>query len=121
MYRDINVKEQKWIDKLFDAKFNDKDILKKQVLKSKISLQQEYAFISIKFNVENEIEKYPYQVRVPIEMRAYQSSSAPIVFLLHVIEGIINELEIITADSSEIKADCIELENVEYEINEEVL
>ena len=121
MYREIGIREHKWIDKLLDVKFKDIDILKKQVLKSKISYRQEYAFISIKFNVQKDLQKYPHQVRVPVEMRAYQDSSAPIVFLLHMIEGIIDELEIISADASRIKEDCIQLENVEYEINKELL
>lgn len=121
MYRELNEKEHKWFDKLFEAVFKDKDILKRQILKSKVLYEQGYAFLSLKFSVENGIEKYPYHVRVPIEMRAYQKGSAPIVFLLHVINGIVNELEIISADSSEIKADNIRLEDVEYEINKEVL
>lgn len=54
-------------------------------------------------------------------MRAFQQSTAPIVFLLHVINGIIDELEIFTADLTQIDADSIELEKVEYEVNREVM
>lgn len=82
-----------------------------------IIYKQEYAFISIKFRVEGDIEPYPYHVRVPVEMRAFQKSSIPIIFLLHIINGIINELEIFTADSAQIDTDTIGLESVEYEIN----
>ena len=53
-------------------------------------------------------------------MRAFQQSSAPIIFLLHIVNGMIDELEILTADSAQIDADQIELERVEYEINQEV-
>lgn len=49
-------------------------------------------------------------------MRAFQQSSAPIIFLLHIVNGIINELEILTADSAQIDTDKIELERVEYDI-----
>jgi len=121
MYRGLNIREQEWLDKLLNIEFKGKDILMKQISESKVAYEQEYAFISLKFNIEKEVEQYPYQVRVPVEMRAYQNESAPIVFLLHIIGGIINELEIISADSSEIKADCIELENVQYEVNKVVL
>lgn len=86
----------------------------------KIIYKQEYAFISLKFKVEGEIEPYPYRVRVPVEMRAFQNSTAPIVFLLHVVNGVIDELEIIAADSTQIDADSIQLEKVEYEVNQEV-
>ena len=65
-------------------------------------------------------ERYPYPVRVPVEMRAFQKESAPIVFLLHVVNGFINELELVTADSSKIDMETIELDKVEYVINEAV-
>lgn len=54
-------------------------------------------------------------------MRAFQKASAPIVFLLHIVDGVINELEIITADSTQIEADNIELTRIEYEVNQEVI
>ena len=120
MYRKIYEKEQQWINSLMDVEFRGRDILLKQFSKAKIIYKQEYAFISLKFEVEGEIELYPYCVRVPVEMRAFQNSTAPIVFLLHVVNGVIDELEIITADSTQIDADSIQLEKVEYEVNQEV-
>lgn len=121
MYRELNEKEQQWIDSLMNVKFQGRDILLKQFTKARIVYKQEYDFISIKFKIEGEIEPYPFHVRVPVEMRAFQQASAPIVFLLHIVSGIINELEIITADSTKIEADNIELTRVEYEINREVI
>lgn len=53
-------------------------------------------------------------------MRAYQNESAPIVFLLHIIDGFLDELEIITADASEIKPKYIEFDKVEYDIDKDV-
>ena len=103
------------------AEFKGKNILLRQLSKVKIIYKQEYSFISIKFNVEGKSELYPYQVRVPVEMRAFQEKASPIVFLLHVVNGIVDELEIITADSTQIDADNLDLENVEYEINQEVI
>ena len=104
-----------------DVEFQGRDILLRQLSKAKIIYKQEYAFISIKFKVEGEFESYPYDVRVPVEMRAFQRSSVPIIFLLHIVNGIINELEILTADSAQIDTANIELERVEYEINQEVI
>ncbi len=121
MYRELNKKELQWIDKLMDVEFQGRNILLQQLSMAKIVYKQEYAFISIKFKVGEDIEPYPYHVRVPVEMRAFQQSSAPIIFLLHIINGIIDELEIITADSTQIDADSIELENVEYGIDQEVI
>ena len=104
-----------------NAEFQGRDILLQQLSKAKIIYKQEYAFISIKFKIEGDVEPYPYRVRAPVEMRAFQQSSAPIIFLLHIVNGIIDELEIITADSAEINTDNIEVERVEYEINQEVI
>ena len=53
-------------------------------------------------------------------MRAFQKESAPIVFLLHVVNGVINELELVTADSSKIDMEMIKLNKIEYVINEAV-
>lgn len=121
MYRNLCEKEQQWIDKIMDVEFQGRDILLKQFSKAKIIYKQEYAFISLKFNVECEIELYPYRVRVPVEMRAFQNSTAPIVFLLHVVNGVIDELEILTADSTQINSDSVRLDKVEYEVNQEVV
>lgn len=79
----------------------------KQFSKARTIYKQEYAFISLKFKVEGEIEPYPFHARVPVEMRAYQKLAAPIVFLLHVVNDIIDELEIFAADSSRIDVDSI--------------
>ena len=104
-----------------NVEFQGRDVLLQQFSKARIVYEQEYAFISIKFKVEEEIEPYPFHVRVPVEMRAFQQESAPIIFLLHIVGGVINELEIITADSTQIEADNIELTRVEYVINQEVI
>lgn len=120
MYRELNEKEKTWLDKLLAIDFKEKKILNLQLSKAKVEYIEEYAYISLKFKIDSKIAKYPYSVRVPVEMRAYQEGSAPIIFLLHIIDGIIYELEIITADSSKINVNSIDLEKVEYEVNKEV-
>lgn len=121
MYQKLCEREKKWINILLNIDFKGKDILMKQVSNAKVICNQEYDYISIKFYIEAGIELYPYRVRVPVEMRAFQEASAPIIFLLHIINGVIDELEIITADSSQINPNNIKLTNVEYEVNKEVL
>lgn len=119
MYRNLHKDEQHWLKKMLEVKFKGKHLLLKQILKAKVSLQEGYDFISLKFKTEA-TEKYPYQVRVPVEMRSFQKNSAPIVFLLHIVNGFIDELEVITADSSKIDSATIILDEVEYVINEYV-
>ncbi len=50
-------------------------------------------------------------------MRAFQTDDVPYVFLLHIVEGYVDELEVFKADSSEILLPPdIDLSKVEYEI-----
>ena len=64
--------------------------------------------------------KYPHSVRVPVEMRAFQKEKAPLVFMLHVIDGELSELEIFSADGSSIDPENILLDKLEYVIDPEV-
>ena len=41
-------------------------------------------------------------IRVPVELRVYKENHVPVQFLLHIINGYVNELEIFNADSSKI-------------------
>lgn len=116
MYRKLNETERQWLNKLLAVDFKGKEILQRQISEAKVSFQQEYAFISIKFVLEDVAEKYPYRERVPVEMHVFQKESAPIVFLLHVIGGVVNELEIFPADSSRLDLESIDVQCVEYEI-----
>lgn len=121
MYRNLNEQERKWVEKILDIEFKGRETLLKQITSAKVIFEQGFDYISLKFQMGEKIEKYPYKVRVPVEMRAFQKESVPIIFLLHIINGVIDELEIITADSSKINPETINLENVEYEINESIL
>jgi hypothetical protein len=121
MYRKMNLHEQKWIDKLLSVDFKGKEILITQISKSKIQYEQGYAFLFLKFKLESEVSKFPYKVRVPVEMRAFQTHTAPIIFLLHIIDGLVSELEIFPADSSRLDINNIELEKLEHEVDETVL
>ena len=119
MYRNLYKNEQYWVKKILEVEFKGKQFLMEQISKAKVILEEGYSFISLKFKTEN-TNRYPYPVRVPVEMRAFQKNSAPIVFLLHVVNGFIDELELITADSSKIDSASITLDNVEYVVNEQV-
>ena len=105
--------------KTLNVDFKGREIVLKQMLGSKVFCEYGYDYFSLKFIV-NDTEKYPYEVRVPIEMRAFQRDSSPILFLIHIVEGRVDELEILTADSSKLILGNIELNSVEYVINDEV-
>lgn len=103
---------KKWIECIFKFDFKGKEILKNQILNSKILYHQYDDYISIEFLVDDGTEMYPYKSRVPVEIIAYQKLSVPVLFLLHVINGKIKELEILKADSSKIDPNNIDLDNL---------
>lgn len=117
----MNEREHEWINKLLQVDFLGKEILIRQLERAKIQYIQEYSFISIKFKVEGCVELFPYCVRVPVEMKLFQSSITPIVFLLHVINGIIDELEIITADLSYINPDQFCMDKIDYAVDKKLI
>lgn len=116
-----NIDIMSWIDRLLCVSFKGKEIVEKQIKNSELTVEQNYSYISIKFKIKEGVDKFPFNIRVPLEMRIFQKTAAPIVFLLHIVNGIVNELEIITADSSEIDISNLQYQKVEYEINEELI
>jgi hypothetical protein len=47
----------------------------------------------------------PTAARIPVEGRGYDSDGVPVDFLLHVLNGVANELEVIKADGTQIITD----------------
>ena len=119
MYRDLTELESCLIEKMLASNFKGKEILLEQIYKSKVFLLQGYEFISLKFKTK-ELKKYPFEVRVPVAMKIFQEDVAPIICLLHVINGYIDELEIFIADFSRIDLTDVKLDKVEYDIDKEV-
>ena len=122
MYRNINSLEQTWLNKLLSINFEGKWIIEQQILMSKVTSIEGYSgLVSLKFLVDKDTEKFPFKVRIPIEMTAFQKQSEPIVFLLHVIDGLVDELEIFSANGSEFDKYNIELDKVEFTTNKETV
>ena len=54
---------------------------------------------SIILTCDKSLPKIPSHQRVPVEMTLSANDSVPILFLLHVIDGYVSELEVLRADS----------------------
>lgn len=105
--------EKTWLEVMLCVDFLGKEIILKQLDKAQISRDYNVGYISLKLKVDKNIQKFPYQIRVPIEMRVTGKYDVPIVFLLHVIDGFVDELEIFSADSSPISSNiCIERKEI---------
>lgn len=119
----LNEFEMKCIKKYFEADFKGKNILENQIENVRVVPEIGYDYYSLKLFTSEMVERYPYNVRVPVEMHIFQQGVVPIVCLLHIVEGLIDEFEIITADSSCIrdKIENIIIGKAEYIINREVI
>ena len=115
--RSLNSEEKKWIDLICVDKIQDIDVLKEQISNSYVEEIRGADFISVIFTLYKKSRKYTHDVRVPVEMRVFMRDRSPVLFLLHVIDGIISELEIFTADSSNLDLDNLSFENIEYIID----
>ena len=120
MYRELNQEEQKWLKKLLDVNFLGKRVLEKQIKHAKIIQNYNSGFISLKFKIGKNVEKFPYNYRVPAQMIANQSDGIPIIFLIHVINGYIDELEIFNAGGHEI-SENINIDDVKIIIEKELI
>ena len=104
-----------WLNKLFDINFSGREILVKQLENSKYKLINGEGFISIKLSISSEKENFPFKDRIPVEMIAFQQDRYPIMFLLHILHGIVDELEIYTADGSSIDRE-ISVLNIDHKV-----
>lgn len=114
--REINNDEKSWFEKILSVDFKGRNIIEKQLKEAKTIGIYEVGFISLKLVIENEVQKFPYLIRVPVEIRVKRPNKAPTIFLLHIIEGIIDELEIFNADSSSL--DDIKIDDFEAVVND---
>jgi len=78
----------------------------------------EYEYIDVKFT-PSQMQKYPYNIRVPIGLEARQNDGNIVDFLLHVIDGFVDKMEIYNMDLTEMKGD-FNLDNLTYRIDEKV-
>lgn len=116
--REFTPEEKLWLQKLMNFDFKGKDAIIKQLQSSKVIGQCACGCKTINIRVDHAIEQYPYSIRVPVEMTAIQSDGIPIVFLLHVLNGYIAELEIFKADSSPV-SETIKLDNISITVNQQ--
>lgn len=97
---DLTERERIWLENMLKSDFFHKEEMILQINHSKITREYFGDLISLKFSVDRKISPMDIHVRVPLEMRVYQNNKPPIQFLLHVINGYIDELEVFYADSS---------------------
>lgn len=115
-YRELSEYEKQVIKKMCSVDFQGREIILEQFETAKVSGQCTCGCKSILIEVDHNCQKYMYPLRVPIEMYSNDKDGVPIIYLLHVINGYINELEIFRADSFPM-CDVSSLNNANIVIN----
>ena len=108
--------EKSWLEHMFKNDFLYRDEIINQINHSTIKHIRLKNLISIIFLTDRRVLPINIQNRVPIEMRVYKKSKPPMQFLLHVINGYLDELEVFYADSSYIEGEFKILDNDHIEI-----
>ncbi|WP_256958347.1 hypothetical protein [Streptococcus sp. O1] len=117
--RELYSLEKKWIKLMLKADFKGKKIITEQLSNAYV-VSEEIArgFASIKLGTFTRI-RYPFPERVPITMLVYIDDFKgyrPIEFLLHVVDGYVDELEIFDAAGFDIEDySSIPLDNIKYQ------
>lgn len=113
--KNLTKEEKKWLEFMLSEDFLYKQNIVEQINCAIIERNFTDFYLSINFKYELNIKPIKIRERVPIEMRIYGEDRAPIQFLLHVISGLVSELEIFYADSSKI-SNKIQIEDAKKEI-----
>ena len=113
--RELSIDEWSILNKMLSVDFEGKDIISIQLKSAKVIGYCPCGCKTIDIQVGSNLPKYEYNKRVPIELRIFSEEEVPIIASIHVVNGYINELEIIRADSKAITEKII-LENAIIDI-----
>lgn len=119
-FRSLTKREKEILDLMLKSNFSGRDELLKQVVCSKVRTIEEYSdnWGSLEFLVQTDI-KADVKERIPVQATAFDEDNVPIQIFLHVVNGKIDELEIVKADKSRIiktiEANDLHIDKVRYE------
>lgn len=114
--REFNAEERAWLGKLLSIDFEDKDILERQVAYAKVVGGCGCGCKTVDVRVDGEAPRAKWTVGVPVEMQSKASDGMTLLFLLHMADGYINELEVLRMDSEPI-TEAIDITDAEVSTN----
>lgn len=98
-YRPLSSRERAYLDRLLEADFPGREALASQLAAAKARQIDEYG--SLDFYVLP-AQRAKVKRRIPVEGRFLDADGTVIHLLLHVLDGVIDELEIFKEDLSEV-------------------
>lgn len=104
--RDLHAHERVLIEQLLGAPFAGRDEIWSQLATARVQAEGSGDTRTIRFKLALEdIRRACISVRVPVEAEARDDDRMPIMVLLHVADGLADELEIYRADGRPIQRD----------------
>lgn len=98
--RELTTEERAWLGRLLSQDFPGRDILMAQLQDAQVIGYCPCGCRSVNFKVPHERPAFPFAERIPVEMLV--DYPPYFLFLLHVVEGYVDELEVIRGDSQPI-------------------
>lgn len=112
--RNLSVEERAWLNKLLESDFPGRDILKQQASTVSVKSYCGCGCRTIDLTTNPAAPKFPYALRIPVEMIVPFAAGIPIMMYLHIENGYLSELEVFRADSSS-------LERVNFKTDEAIV
>lgn len=97
--------ERSWLEALLAEDFPSRDGIVQQINSADIIRDYTSGYLSMLFKVDKSEKPVKVEQRIPVEMEAFISGTTPILFLLHVIDGYVDELEIYNEGLAEINSE----------------
>lgn len=104
-YRQLTNLERHILDRLLSREFPGRDKLGQQISSGLVRIINEYKdnWGSLEFNISSNV-KASVTSRIPVQGILNDSDGVPIQIFLHVVNGKVDELEIVKADNSPLKS-----------------
>ena len=96
-------RERQLIYRLVDTEFAGAVALRQQLARSEVYVQQYPGALILRFKTPAEAPRAEVLYRVPVEATAPDLDGIPIHVLLHVVDGLLHEVEIFREDSQPIQ------------------
>ena len=103
-HRTLGPDERALVDQLLATPFEGRDEIRSQFAVARVEAQGSGATRTLRFTCGGQdVPRAPTRVRIPVEAEVLDTDRIPISVLLHVVDGLAEELKIYRVDGAEIQ------------------